>query len=101
MLVDFAQNVGQSRRFTWLTFIPGDQRSPVDLDGGNGELPIFPSLHNDNNDNNNYNENNDEQVITLIWEFTLLSILFSYDTTFGFVLTFAILQVSPLIFDQN
>ena len=33
------------------------------------------------------------QVITLIWEFTLLSILFSYDTTFGFVLTFAILQV--------
>ena len=32
-------------------------------------------------------------MITLIWEFTLLSILFSYDTTFGFVLTFAILQV--------
>merc|ERR1711953_1169696 len=33
-------------------------------------------------------------VITLIWEFTLLSILFSYDTTFGFVLTFAILQLA-------
>lgn len=33
-------------------------------------------------------------MITLIWEFTLLSILFSYDTTFGFVLTFAILQLA-------
>jgi len=33
-------------------------------------------------------------VITLIWEFTLLSILFSYDTTFGFVLTFAMLQLA-------
>ena len=41
------------------------------------------------------------QVITLIWEFTLLSILFSYDTTFGFVLTFALLQVDLFFFSEQ
>ena len=41
------------------------------------------------------------QVITLIWEFTLLSILFSYDTTFGFVLTFALLQVDFFFFSEQ
>jgi len=32
-------------------------------------------------------------IITLIWEFVLLSILFSYDTTIGFVLTLAMLHL--------
>jgi len=32
-------------------------------------------------------------IITLIWEFTLLAILFSYDTTLGFVLTLALLHL--------
>jgi hypothetical protein len=31
--------------------------------------------------------------VSLVWEFTLLSILFSYDTTVGFVLTFAMLHL--------
>eukprot|EP00090_Calanus_glacialis_P019287 TRINITY_DN29659_c0_g1_i1.p1 TRINITY_DN29659_c0_g1~~TRINITY_DN29659_c0_g1_i1.p1 ORF type:complete len:209 (-),score=46.39 TRINITY_DN29659_c0_g1_i1:191-817(-) len=32
-------------------------------------------------------------LVALVWEFVLLSILFSYDTTVGFVLTLAILQL--------
>ena len=62
------------------SLIPGDQRSAFDLDGGHGELchhqifTIFSKLC-------HYVmiDHNDHQVITLIWEFTLLSILFSYE----------------------
>lgn len=33
-------------------------------------------------------------IIALVWQFVLLSVLFSYDTTLGFVLTFAILHLA-------
>merc|ERR1712025_1536661 len=37
-------------------------------------------------------------VILIIWEFTLLSILFTFDTTVGFVVSLAILQLLNFIF---
>ena len=36
-------------------------------------------------------------VISLVWNFVLLSILFSYDTTVGLVLTFAVLHLVNFI----
>ncbi|XP_023325129.1 uncharacterized protein LOC111698890 [Eurytemora carolleeae] len=40
-------------------------------------------------------------IITLIWEFVLLAILFSYDTTIGFVLVLAILQLLNFCFTAS
>lgn len=36
-------------------------------------------------------------IVSLIWEFTLLSILFSYDTTIGFVIIFSVLHLLNFI----